>query len=293
MIDLNPVLPSLKQRMQRLLGKHIELLWISGAKLDKVRGETVNLEHALLELALRARLSLPFGGKVMVETANVEFDDSLAREASLLPGRYVLLEMTCVRLTREENSPFGPTSVASHSFTDTTLIAREILTNSGGGLQEYSEPGKALTFRAYLSTAAQTGSASMPIIDPNTRPTILLVEDEAFVRDVACEILQSLGYQVIPASNADEAMRLFNERQPIHLLLTDVVMPGMNGSDLAEQLKLMDPTLKTIYMSGYTSNPLVRKGFANPRIAYLQKPFTLEALGKKVKEVLDESEPAV
>ena len=131
----------------------------------------------------------------------------------------------------------------------------------------------------------------MPIIDPNTRPTILLVEDEAFVRDVACEILQSLGYQVIPASNADEAMRLFNERQPIHLLLTDVVMPGMNGSDLAEQLKLMDPRLKTIYMSGYTSNPLVRKGFANPRIAYLQKPFTLEALGKKVKEVLEESEP--
>ena len=106
MIDLNPVLPSLKQRMQRLLGKHIELLWIPGAKLDKVRGETVNLEHALLELALRARLSLPFGGKVMVETANVEFDDSLAREASLRPGRYVLLEMTCVRLDSGRESLF-------------------------------------------------------------------------------------------------------------------------------------------------------------------------------------------
>lgn len=291
MIDLNPVLPSLKQRMQRLLGKHIDLLWIPGAKLDNVRGETANLEHALLELALRARLSLPFGGKVMVETANVEFDDSLAGEASLKAGRYVLLEMTCVRLNPEEASSFGPTSMASLSFTDTTLIAREILTNSGGALQEYSEPGKALTFRAYLSTAAQSRRTSMPVIDPNTRPTILLVEGEAFVRDVACEILQSLGYHVIPASNADEALRLFSERQPIHLLLTDVVMPCMNGSDLAEQLKLMDPALKTIYMSGHTSNPVVRKGFCNPRIAYLQKPFTLEALGQKVKEVLDESEP--
>jgi len=290
MIDLNPVLPSLRQRMQRLLGKHIELLWIPGTKLDPVRGETANLEHALLELALRARLSLPYGGKVMVETANVEFDESLACEASLQPGRYVLLEMTCLRLSHEEPSPFGPTALASLSFTDTTLIAREILTKAGGGLQEYSEPGKALTFRAYLSTTAQAGSTAMPVIDPNTRPTILLVEDEAFVRDVACEILQSLGYHVIPAANADEALRLFSERQPIHLLLTDVVMPGMNGSDLAEQLKLMDPTLKTIYMSGYTSNPLVRKGFRDPRIAYLQKPFTLEALGKKVKEVLDEPE---
>ena len=98
MIDLNPVLPSLKQRMQRLLGKHIELLWIPGAKLDKVRGETVNLEHALLELALRARLSLPFGGKVMVETANVDLTTPSPAKLRLHPGRYVLLEMTCVRL---------------------------------------------------------------------------------------------------------------------------------------------------------------------------------------------------
>ena len=291
MIDLNPVLPSLKQRMQRLLGKHVELLWISGAKLDPVHGNPANLEHALLELALRARLGLPFGGKVMVETANVEFDERLATEASLTPGRYVLLEMTCVRSNPDEALSFGPTSFASLSFTDTTMVAREILSNSGGGLQEYSEPGKALTFRAYLSTATAPETTSMPVIDPQTRPTILLVEDEAFVRDVACEILQSLGYHVVPASNADEALRLFSERQPIHLLLTDVVMPGMNGSDLAEQLKLMDPSLKTIYMSGYTSNPVVRRGFSDPRIAYLQKPFTLEALGQKVKQVLSESEP--
>src|SRR5579883_2766656 len=290
MSDLNPVLPSLKQRMQRILGKHIELLWIPGAQLHPVCGETANLEHALLELALRARISLPYGGKVMVETANVELDARLASEASLAPGDYVLLEMTCIRLTPDDFVSFGPTALTSMEFTDTTLIAREILANSGGALHEFSEPAKALTFRAYLATASQPETHSMPVIDPETRPTILLVEDETYVRDVAREILQSLGYQVIAASNAEEALQLFGERQPIQLLLTDVVMPGMNGRDLADKLKLLDPSLKTIFMSGYTSNPVIRKGFSDPRVAYLQKPFTLEALDKKIKQVLEDSE---
>lgn len=292
MFDLNPVLPSLKQRMQRLLGKHIDLFWISGTRLDPVCGESANIEHAVLELALRSRLSLPFGGKVVVEMANIEFDERLAAESLLPQGRYVLLEMTGIRMNPGDASAFGPTAIASVDFTDTTLVAREILENAGGCLQEYSEPGKALTFRAYLPTEGQFEKSFMPVIDRSVRPNILLVEDETYVREVACEILESLGYDVVCASNGDEAIKLFAEHQPIDLLLTDVVMPGMNGRDLAEKLRLLDPRLKTIYMSGYASNPVIRKALSDTSIAYLQKPFTLEALGQKIKQVLEEAEPS-
>jgi two-component system, cell cycle sensor histidine kinase and response regulator CckA len=167
--------------------------------------------------------------------------------------------------------------------------ARSILESLGGAICEYNEPGRALTMRAFFPSAAQvvySDDQDNFAYSMSNQDAILLVEDEGYVRDVACEILESAGYKVLTAKSGLEALEIFREQGPVRLLVTDVVMPGMDGRDLAERLTSLQPELKTIYMSGYTDNAVLRLNLQRPDVVYIQKPFTLDTLTTTVKDVL-------
>ncbi|HMK28565.1 MAG TPA: response regulator [Terriglobales bacterium] len=297
MVDVSLALLALKRRIARVLGTRIELVCVTGSGLDQVESEPASFERATLELAMLARLAMPFGGRLSIETANLELEQpTLLSGTQLCPGHYVLLEMVCLRSRPGAELcrwGFDP-DTRLQAFDDSGIrIAREIFREGGGALCEYNEPGRSLTFRVYLpscATSVYSGGLCPMSKEDDRRPTILLVEDEGFVRNVACEILQSAGYDVITAKSGAEALQLYRERGgQVSLLVTDVVMPGMNGLDLAEQLSAMQPGLKTIYMSGYTDNAVLRQDVEEAGIGYLQKPFTPDALTCMVRRVLEQS----
>jgi two-component system, cell cycle sensor histidine kinase and response regulator CckA len=285
---------SLKRRLHRLVGSRIEMVWVRGADIDPIVGEFDWVEQIVFDMALRARAALPYGGRVVVETANVELNALAAEVDGLTAGRYVMMEMTCLRQTPtvlpDSTITTGPLDFDSDLWLSSLLPeSRETLQSLGGNICEYNEPGRALTLRAFFPSAAtlifsDEEEYSLTTTGPNT---ILLVEDESYVREVACEILESAGYTVLAAGTGNEALDVFEKHGPIKLLVTDVVMPGMNGQVLSDKLKKLQPDLKTIYMSGYTDNAVVRQDFSSSNITYIQKPFTLETLTSKVKQVLD------
>lgn len=285
---------SLKRRLQRLVGSGIEMVWVRGAEIDPIVGEFDWVEQIIFDMALRARAALPYGGRVVVETANLELDAHCAEGEGLSAGRYVMMEMTCLRQTPaslpEPAVTPGPLDFDGDLFLTSLLPqSRETLQSLGGNICEYNEPGRALTLRAYFPSAATLIYSDEEDFSLNTTDlkAILLVEDESYVRDVACEILESAGYTVLAAGTGNEALDAFEKHGPVKLLVTDVVMPGMNGQVLSEKLKKLQPDLKTIYMSGYTDNAVVRQDLSSSNITYIQKPFTLETLTNKVKQVLE------
>lgn len=286
---------SLKRRIHRLLGNRIELIWIRGCDLDPVIGEPEWIEQAILEMALRARAAMPYGGRLVVESCNLDLDEFSAAAEALTAGRYVMFEMTCLR-----NTPGTELDVDALPFS--LEIEDDLWLNSehnqsldtlhavGGNICEYNEPGRALTLRAFLPSAATvvySDEKDFFVTQSANSDAILLVEDEGYVREVACEILESAGYNVIVAKTGKEALAMFEKHGPFALLVTDVVMPGMNGRDLARKLTSLQPDLKTIYMSGYTDSVILRQDFQSAKNIYLQKPFTLESLTNKVREVLE------
>lgn len=295
MVRLQAIVPSLKRRLQKLLGPSVELIWIPCPQIDVLAGDLAKVEDVIFDMGVRATAAMPFGGRLVVETANIDLDDATAAVQQLKAGPHVMMEMTCLRQA-------GPSS----SFTDAVARIERIpgawiefdfsraysaIRALGGQICEYNEPGRALTIRAFfvseieISTCVQDLPVSNDELKQQLR--ILLVEDEGYVRDVACEILESEGYQVFTARTGKEALEVFENNGPVELLLTDVIMPGMNGHELAAQLSSVNPNLKTIYMSGYTDHFGTKIQPANPGLTFLQKPFTLESLTTKVKQVLD------
>jgi two-component system, cell cycle sensor histidine kinase and response regulator CckA len=294
MIEIDRRSASLKRRIHRLLGNRIELIWIRGCDLDPVIGEPEWIEQAILEMALRARAAMPYGGRLVVESCNLDLDELSAAAESLTAGRYVMFEMSCLRQTPTVDIDINVLPFSIEIDEDLWLNSQltralNILNAIGGTICEYNEPGRALTLRAFLPSAATviySDEEDSQLTQPAQPDNILLVEDEGYVREVACEILETAGYNVIVAKCGTEAIDVFAQHGPFSLLVTDVVMPGMNGRELATKLKSLQPDLKTIYMSGYTDSPLLRQDFQSSKYIYLQKPFTLESLTAKVKEVL-------
>lgn len=291
MVSLQNLAPSLKLRFVKLFGPRVEVIWLRSAELDPIAGELVWVEDVLFDMAVRARSALPYGGRLVVEWANLELDAIVANGQGLTAGRYVMLEMTCLR----QNPAGAATSNATApllKFPDEWMHcdfsqAKERMQSLGGQICEYNEPGRALTIRAFFPSASGASDVQDFAVS-NELPTfrILLVEDESYVRDVACEILESEGYQVVTAKSGAEAIEMFEQSRPVQLLLTDVVMPGMTGRDLAQHLMSRDPELKTIYMSGYMDGmggQVLRQDATRP---FIQKPFTLESLTTMVKHVL-------
>jgi CheY-like chemotaxis protein len=252
-----------------------------------------------MNLALNARDAMPNGGKLTLETANVELDEAYAREHQpVAPGRYVMLAVsdTGVGISPETQAhifePFYTTKEVGKGTGLGLSTAYGIVKQSGGYLWVYSEPGRGATFKIYLPRMDQPAEKLAPEkgsseVQRGTE-TILLVEDDSQLRQLTSAILAHCGYKVLVAGSSDEALALCeSNHRVIELLITDVVMPGMNGRQLSEQVARISPQVKVLYMSGYTSNAIVHHGVLDAGLWFLPKPFSLAAFVAKVREVLD------
>jgi PAS domain S-box-containing protein len=297
-LDLNVLLADLSGLLHRVIGEDIELMTRLDPELGSVKADRSQLEQVIMNLVANARDAMPQGGKLSLETVNVELDEAhVRRHPGLAPGRYVTFTVTDTGVGMDAQTqahlfePFFTTKEHGKGTGLGLATVYGIVRQSGGSIEVSSKPGRGSTFRIYLPwvNAAVVPAASAEESRPaGGAETILLVEDAEGVRKMTCEALERSGYRVFVASSSAEALELARKRRrPIHLLLTDVVMPGMNGSELAAQVTPLHPEAKVLYMSGHTDDSLVQHGVLEERVAFLQKPFTLAALSRKVREVLD------
>ena len=303
MLDLNAVVADSEKMFLRLVGEDIDLLTVLDIALGKVKTDLGQIEQVLMNLVVNARDAMPQGGKITIETANVVLDETYCRShAEVLPGRYVMLALSDNGCGMDERTkarifePFFTTKEAGHGTGLGLAMIHGFIKQSGGHVAVYSEPGVGSTFKLYLPEVE--GGQSLEQLPsgidkmPQGAETILLVEDEAGVRSLTRHVLQKCGYTVLDAARGGEALRLA-EKHPgsIHLLITDVVMPGMGGRLVAERVTAKHPGTKVLYLSGYTDDAVVRHGVLQAETAFLQKPFTPSALAVKVRDVLDKPQP--
>jgi two-component system cell cycle sensor histidine kinase/response regulator CckA len=300
-LDLNAHVSNMDKMLRRMIGEDIELVTLLAKDLGRIKADPGQIEQVILNLAVNAKDAMLKGGKLTIETANAKLDGSYARShIGVTPGRYVMLSVsdTGVGMTPEVKErifePFFSTKEKAKGTGLGLSTVYGIIQQSGGNVWVYSEPGVGTTFKIYLPMIEEGGD-SIQSLAVSTKPpqgseTILLVEDEEMVRKLACTVLQKYGYTVLEAPNGEEALRIIEGQNgnPVHLMVTDVVMPGMSGRQLADRLASLWPETKVLYMSGYTDNAIVHHGVLEPGIAYIQKPFAPDALASKVREILDE-----
>ncbi len=298
-LDLNDVVANMDKMLRRLIGEDIDLVSVRRPGLGRVKADPGQIEQVIMNLAVNARDAMPQGGKLTLETANVELDEVYARNhVAITPGSYVMLAVSdtgCGMDAETQARIFEPFFTTKELGKGTGLglaTVYGIVKQSGGYIWVYSEPGQGTTFKVYLprlEEAVETAQPEREIVRPaRGSETVLLVEDEENVRQLVRQTLEKNGYTVLEARAGAEATQLSAQHPgPIHLMLTDVVMPKMSGRELAERLALLRPGIKVLYMSGYTDNAIVHHGVLDPGTAFLQKPFTAADLGQKVREVLD------
>jgi signal transduction histidine kinase len=304
-LDLNTVATEMKDMLGRLIGEDIALLTAPGPGLGRVKADRGQIEQVLMNLAVNARDAMPQGGRLILETAAVELDEEYARRhVGARPGPHVMLAVsdTGTGIPREIQpqifEPFFTTKEPGKGTGLGLATVYGIVKQSGGHIEVESEPGRGTTFRIYLprfdAPAATGDRGPRPAAATGGTETILLVEDEEGVRELARDILRANGYTVLEARNGAEALLICERHQgPLDLLLTDVVMPRLSGRDLAERLAPLRPGLSVLYMSGYTDDAVIRHGVLGAGTAFLQKPFTPAVLVQRVRETLDTaSEPA-
>ena len=307
-VSLNTVVEGLQKILRRVIGEDIELSTALAPDLGAVRADVGQLEQVLMNLAVNARDAMPRGGRLAVETANITLDEGYVQaHAVVVPGSYVMLAVsdsgtgmdaaTQARLFE----PFFTTKPKGKGTGLGLATVYGIVKQSGGYIWVYSEPGRGTTFKIYLPRVdAPVESTSAHPVAPGSlhgAETILVVEDQEEVRKVIRRMLEAGGYRVLVAPSGPEALRIGREiealrlaeqhGQTIDLLVTDVVMPGMNGREVALLLAPSFPKMKVLYLSGYTDESIVRHGMLDPGIAFLQKPFNAQALARKVRDVLD------
>jgi two-component system cell cycle sensor histidine kinase/response regulator CckA len=304
-LDLNTVVATVEPMLRRLIGEDIAIISQSVAR-GYVVADPGQLEQVLVNLVVNARDAMPQGGRIGIETKNVELDELYTSDhAPVVAGRYVMLAVSDNGVGMDQDTkehafdPFFTTKEAGKGTGLGLATVYGIVKQSGGYVWIYSEPGHGTAVKIYfpeVSAAEAFGGPGeyqqlAPAADRGSE-TILVVEDEEAVRGLTCRILERQGYRVIAAQHGREAVEIASKEQGrIDLVLTDVVMPGMNGRGLVERLAGIRPSIKSLYMSGYTDDDIIRRGFIEPSKSFLQKPFTSEALLQTVRKVLDEGLP--
>ena len=297
-LDLNDVLTGMEKMLRRILGADVDLLVRPGAERARVRVDPSSLEQVLMNLAVNARDAMPTGGKLTMETTDVFLDEEYAKgHLGVTPGPHVMLAVSDTGRGIDkliQSRVFEPFFTTKEKGKGTGLglsTVFGIVKQSGGSIWLYSEPGRGTTFKVFFPSVDGPQDARLPPEVPQVlggHETILLIEDDDQVRVVTGSILRNNGYHVLEAGNAADALLCAeNHAEGIDLLLTDVIMPQLSGSELAKRLALTRPEMKVLFMSGYTDGSIVRHGVLEPAVSFLPKPFTVASLTAKVREVLD------
>ncbi|CAO4185987.1 histidine kinase [Methylorubrum aminovorans] len=299
-IDLAATMPDLVPLLRRTLGEHIEVRYVETAGLWPALADPAQLESAVLNLALNARDAMPGGGRLTIELGNKVLDHEYARHhAEVLPGDYAMVAVSDTghgmtpEVVKRVFEPFFTTKPDGKGTGLGLAMVFGFVKQSGGHVKIYSEPGEGTTVKLYLPRAIGTVAAAgqrtgTPVELPRGFATVLVVEDEATVREIACAILADLGYRVLEAADGEEALRVFGANMAaIDLLLTDVVLPGkVRGRELSERVLALRPDVRVVFMSGYTENSIVHHGRLDDGVHLVGKPFKREQLARKVAEVL-------
>jgi PAS domain S-box-containing protein len=298
-VDVNALVTDMGHMLRRLIGEHIQLATTLAPDLAPVRADAGQLEQVILNLAINARDAMPTGGRLSIETANVELDESYAlTHVSVRPGKYVLLAVSDTGTGMDEDTkthlfePFFTTKDRTKGTGLGLATVYGIIKQSNGYIRVYSEKGHGSSFKVHLPVAGRVDHVERPG-QPPARPArgtelLLVVEDEPSVRQLTKILLEKAGYRVLIAANAQEAADLFQRHgDSIALLITDVVMPGPSGPALLRHLSEQRPGLKVLYMSGYADDAVPAQGALDPDAVFLQKPFTADRLVHKVREALE------
>lgn len=302
-LNLNEVVEDLGKMLQRLITENIELRLEPAPDLWLIKADPSQIEQIVVNLVVNARDAMADGGKLVIRTANADVGDDLRRQHPFFsPGQYVMLEVSDTGHGMDAETqkhifePFFTTKEKGRGTGLGLSTVYGIVKQSGGFITVESSPGAGATFRIYLPRATdgaaryekKTGAAAIL----RGTETVLLVEDEESVRKMACSTLEEFGYVVLEAADPRQALRLCREyRGAIDLMVTDVVMPQMNGRELAEQAHKLRPRMRVLYASGYMDDETLRRHLLEEGVPFLEKPFTPETLARKVRETLDESPP--
>jgi two-component system cell cycle sensor histidine kinase/response regulator CckA len=305
-LDLNTIIRDMGKMLPRLIGEDIELVIVAGKELGKVKADPVQIEQVVMNLAANARDAMPRGGKLTIETTHVRLDDNYVQRHSIVPpGDYVLLTVTdsgegiAPQHMSHIFEPFYSTKEGGKGTGLGLATVYGIVKQSGGFVWAYSETGLGTIFKIYLPGVQSDSSEYPPTKATHTLytagyETVLLVEDELTVRQATLEFLNLQGYIVLEAKNGEDALIVARAHpEHIDLMITDVIMPHMGGAKLAEQMASDRPLMKVLFVSGYAESTALRQGAIDVTKRFLQKPFSLNTLAEKIRNILEKEPPAI
>jgi len=297
-LQINMMIAQTDKMLRRLIGEDIHLQLALDHQVGNIRADPGHVEQAIVNLVVNARDAMPQGGRLTIETSNVHLDENYVRtHLGVVPGEFVMVAVSDTGIGMDAETrrhifePFFTTKEKGKGTGLGLATVYGIVKQAGGDIWVYSEPGRGSTFKLYFPRVADPISDGAPgqaeAGVSNGNETILLVEDEQAVRELTLRMLHQLGYKVLTADSGAEAVRLTKmHADEIALLLTDVVMPGMSGRELADDLLASRPTLKVLFLSGYTESTVLHHGVLESGVDFLPKPFSREVLGKKLREIL-------
>ena len=300
--DLNARISESLKMLRPLITEHIQLALVLDPELGSMKADPGQIDQVIVNLVVNAGDAMPQGGKLTIETARVNLDDEYARQhPSVRPGQYVMLAVSDTGTGMNADAqahifePFFTTKGRGKGTGLGLSTVYGIVKQSGGSIWVSSKQGEGTTFKIYFprveAPAKELATQARLTVSPGGSETILVVEDEEMVRRLVCQILKNKGYRVLEARNGEEGLQVCRQQSaPIHILVTDVVMPEMNGRELANRVASIRPAMKVLFMSGYAEDAVVSDGVLDPGLNFIQKPFAPEALAWKVREVLGRSE---